>query len=101
MTAPYRVATAALALPRAPTTRHRACARCEDWVIPLRPHPGWRVAEVSSWVFCAAMLLPASKGPWMVLMPLHLLMTVGFFGPLRARSKAEPRCPRCARYVAE
>lgn len=99
MAAPYRLSCAPVALVRAPSRRHRACTRCDAWVIPLRPHPGWRVAEVSSWVLCAALLLPASKGPWMILMPLHLLMTVGFFGPLRERAHATARCPQCARYV--
>jgi hypothetical protein len=99
MPSPYRAVLALPAPPAAPTRRHRRCERCDDWVLPRRPHPGWRVAEVSAWVVTALLLLPASKGPWMVLMPLNCAMGLGLFGPLRAKSQAEPRCPTCRCYV--
>lgn len=99
MSVPYRVALDLPIPAPAPSRRHRHCVRCAAWVLPKRAHPGWRIAEVSSWVFTALLLLPASKGPWMVLLPLNCVMGLGLFGPLRAKAHVEPRCPHCMRYV--
>lgn len=82
-----------------PSRRHWHCERCAQWIVPHRPHWGWRVAEVAAWMVIPALLFCAHKGPGIVLLPLVCMMAAGLFGPLRGRAHAEARCPACRCYV--
>lgn len=82
-----------------PSKSHWHCERCVGWVVPLRPHPAWRVAEIAAWVIVPSLLFFAHKGPGVVMLPIVCMMAAGLFGPLRGRAHAEARCPACAAYV--
>lgn len=83
----------------APSRRHWHCEVCAGWVLPRKPHWGWRVAEVSVWLLIPAVITVGAKGPGLVLLPIVFVMGAGLFGPLREQSAAEARCPDCNRYV--
>lgn len=82
-----------------PSLAHWHCERCVAWIVPLRPHWGWHVAYVASWVVIPGLLFFAHKGPGIVMLPLVCMMAAGLFGPLRGKSHAEARCPACRCYV--
>jgi hypothetical protein len=85
--------------PPRPSKAHWFCEVCEAWQAPLRPHWAWRAAEVSAWVLIPALVVVASKGPGLVLLPVAFLMGAAVFGPLRVKSRADARCPVCNRYI--
>ena len=82
----------------APSRRHAHCGACARWVLPTRPHWGWRVAEVGFWIGTPGLLV-VLKGFGVVAMPFMLLIAGGLAGPLRERAGDDPRCPECRRFI--
>lgn len=85
--------------PPRPSRRHWYCGVCEGWVLPRRPHWGWRATEIAVWVLFPLLIGTASKGPGIVLLPIVCLVGAGLFGPLREAAAADARCPDCRRYI--
>lgn len=82
----------------APSVKHWPCERCKGWVLPVKPHWGWRVAEVSFWLSVPGALM-VMKGLGVIVMPLLFVFAGGLAGPLRSLAGAEPRCPTCRCYL--
>lgn len=82
----------------APSRTHWPCERCRGWVVPVRPHWGWRVAEGCFWLSVPAALM-VMKGLGVIVMPFLFLYAGGLAGPLRSIAGAEPRCPTCRCYL--
>lgn len=99
--APYREGAEAVASrEHAPSRRHCHCERCQAWVLPMRPHWGWRVAEVSFWLSCVVALW-AMKGLGVVGIPFLFLFAGGLAGPLRALAGADVKCPACGCFLPD
>lgn len=78
----------------APSPKHLPCNRCKHWVVPVRPHWGWRAAEVTFWASIpAALMAMKTVGP--IGIPFLLIFAGGLAGPLRNEAGAEPTCPVC------
>lgn len=67
-------------------------------MLPVRPHWGWRVAEVGFWLSVPAALM-VMKGLGVMVMPMLFLYAGGLAGPLRSLAGAEARCPSCRVYL--
>lgn len=89
----------ALAQPApAPSRHHWHCEHCQAWVLPVRPHWGWRTAEVAFWLSIpVALMMMKFVGP--VGIPFLLVYAGGLTGPLRSAAGAESLCPDCERFV--
>lgn len=83
----------------APSRDHWPCEVCRQWVLPNRPHRGWRVAEVFLWLAIPGAIGLASKGPGLIALPLVFMVGAGLVGPVHAKAAAEARCPGCDRYI--
>ncbi len=98
MTDPAKMPADARDLP-APSGAHWPCEVCRKWVLPLRPHRGWRIAEIALWIAIPGAIGLASKGPGLVALPIVFMVGAGLVGPMHAKATAEARCPGCDRYI--
>jgi hypothetical protein len=81
-----------------PSHDHWFCERCHQWVIPNKPHWGWRVAEGMFWGSMPIAIF-VLKGFGMIAIPFVLFFAGALAGPLREAAGADARCPHCNRYI--